>query len=156
MCVPTAAAFMWTKNSALLPRPDTQDEYLRSSALCPRHHTSLNPSLQSHRSCSSSLSRHPLFSPRLPANSPFCISSLSSSIRLKTSKPTLSCRMRTKGAAFAQRNPLKCKTTEESVDKEAARQTAESWSHSQARRRCYQCPAKPWLSFYREWDWKYF
>lgn len=111
--------------SALLPSTDTQLEYLRSSALCPRLRTSLSPSQAIDPAHLHSVGT--LHSLRLPANSPFCISSFFLHPP-QDIKATLSCRARTKEAATAQRNPLKCKTTEESVDGQAARRKdRKSW-----------------------------
>lgn len=113
--------------SALLPSTDTQPEYLTSGVLCPRRRTPLNPSRAIDPAHLHSVGI--LYSlSRLPANSPFCISSLSPSIRLKTSKQHSAAGRRTKGAASAQRNPLKCKTTEEPVDRPGS-QTERQKSH---------------------------
>lgn len=72
------------------------------------------------------------YSLHLPANSPLCISFFFLHPP-QDIKATLSCRTRTKEAASAQRNPLKCKTTEETVDRQAARRKdRQSWKTSLA------------------------
>lgn len=137
--------------SALLQSNDAQLEYLRSSVLCPWHHTSLNPSEAINPAHLHSAGIQ--YSLRLRANFPFCISFFFLHPP-QDIKATLSCRTRTKEAASAQRNPLICKTTEETVDRQAARQKDRK-SVWQARR-YYQCHAKTLSdAFNRNSDYKF-
>lgn len=111
---------------------DTLLDYLRS-ALCPRRHTSPVPSRAINPAHLHSLGI--FYSLRLPANSPFCISSFLFHPP-QDIKAMLSSGTRTKGAASAQRNPLKCKTTEGTADRRASQ--TERTEGPDVRRRYHQ------------------
>lgn len=87
-------------------------EYLRERRSLSGTRHSLNPSQAIDPAHLHSVGIH--YSLRLPANSPFCISSFFLHPP-QDIKAMLGCRTGTKGAASAQRDPLKCKTSEESV-----------------------------------------
>lgn len=105
MCTLTVAPSMWTKSFCIITQHWDSTQRIWG-ALCPRRHTSLNPSRAIDPAHLHSVGI--LYSLRLPANCPLCISSffLHSPQDIKA---TLSCRARTKEAASAQRNPLKYK-----------------------------------------------